>query len=148
VHCDCGPSQLDSGAPESLPNARDAMPDGGVLTIEAKNTVLDAGMPIRIPALRQASSCGYVSDSGSGISTENLARSSSHSSPPREPESTGLGLSMCTVLPIIAGPCKDLFGARPCTDGPALPAKISAAHETTGASQPRRASCRIGLILW
>ena len=74
-------------------NARDAMPDGGVLTIAARAAVLDAGNPAGLAAGRYVGVS--VSDTGEGMDAETLRRAT-------EPfystkgigKGTGLGLSM------------------------------------------------------
>lgn len=74
-------------------NARDAMPDGGTMTIDAREETLPAGSPTGLPAGRYV--CVSVRDSGVGMDAETLARAA-------EPffttkgtgKGTGLGLSM------------------------------------------------------
>ncbi|HEY0302810.1 MAG TPA: PAS domain S-box protein [Rhizomicrobium sp.] len=74
-------------------NARDAMPDGGAITIAARNQHVAAGHPTGLPAGDYV--CLSVSDKGEGMDAETLARAT-------EPffttkgvgKGTGLGLSM------------------------------------------------------
>ncbi len=77
-------------------NARDAMPDGGKLTIETSNQVLDAIYEEQNPVIEQGDYVQLaVSDNGNGISTEVLE----HIFEPffttkEEGKGTGLGMSM------------------------------------------------------
>jgi PAS domain S-box-containing protein len=90
------PGQLESAILNLCINARDAMPDGGMLNIEASNTELDAGYA-GVDELLQPGSYVLiaVSDTGCGIPPERIGRvfepffSTKHHS-----GGTGLGLSM------------------------------------------------------
>ena len=76
-------------------NARDAMPDGGKLTIEAANVYLDEeyAAPARM-CRRDNTSAIFVSDTGGGMTPEIVGKASTRSSPPRRSgKGTGLGLS-------------------------------------------------------
>ena len=56
-------------------NARDAMPNGGVLTLAAQNVVVDQAMTPTVPGGRPGPHvCLSVSDTGEGIAPENLER--------------------------------------------------------------------------
>ncbi len=87
--------QLESALLNLCINARDAMPDGGRITIETANKWLDerAGKERELPQGQYISIC--VTDTGSGMSAETIARAF-------EPffttkpigQGTGLGLSM------------------------------------------------------
>ena len=92
----CDPHQLESAILNLAINARDAMPDGGQLTIETCNAHLDNtyGMPSRNVRPGQYV-CICVSDTGTGMSSETIEKAF-------EPffttkpigQGTGLGLSM------------------------------------------------------
>ncbi len=84
-------------------NARDAMPDGGKLTIEGKNVIVDKGLASTTPDARPGSYvCVRVSDTGIGIAPENLNRIFEAFFTTKEiGKGTGLGLS--TVMEIVRG---------------------------------------------
>src|SRR6195952_1362329 len=91
----CDPNQLESALLNLAINARDAMPDGGKLTIASANTRID-DIDADTPALSSGDYvCIGVADTGVGMSAEVAAR-------PFDPffttkpigQGTGLGLSM------------------------------------------------------
>ncbi len=85
-------------------NARDAMPDGGTLTLEAES--LDGAVLAELPSSSGAppSSCVVlrVSDTGTGIAPEVLDRIFDPFFTTKEPES-GTGLGLFTVAGIVKG---------------------------------------------
>ena len=74
-------------------NARDAMPRGGQLTIEAQNALIDGDGPAELAPGRYVTIA--VSDSGVGMSRETLERACEPFFTTKEPgRGTGLGLAM------------------------------------------------------
>jgi CheY-like chemotaxis protein len=91
----CDPNQLESAILNLCINARDAMPDGGRLTIETANSWLDdANARIRdMQAGQYVAIC--VTDTGAGMSPQVIARAFDpfYTTKPTG-QGTGLGLSM------------------------------------------------------
>jgi PAS domain S-box-containing protein len=91
----CDPNQLESALLNLAINARDAMPDGGKLTITTANARLD-GVTADTPALSPGDYvCIDVTDSGVGMSAEVAARAFDPFFTTKPiGQGTGLGLSM------------------------------------------------------
>lgn len=89
------PSQLENALLNLCINARDAMPDGGRITVETANKWLDvtASLQYQMPQGQYLSLC--VSDTGTGMTPEVIARAFEpfFTTKPTG-EGTGLGLSM------------------------------------------------------
>jgi PAS domain S-box-containing protein len=91
----CDPNQLESALLNLAINARDAMPDGGKLTIATGNAQLD-GVNADTPALAPGDYvCIAVTDTGTGMSAEVAARAFDPFFTTKPiGQGTGLGLSM------------------------------------------------------
>ena len=93
--CRCDPNQLESAILNLCINARDAMPDGGRITIETANTWVDLnGAAERdMPPGQYVAVC--ISDNGCGMAPDVLARAFEpfYTTKPTG-KGTGLGLSM------------------------------------------------------
>ena len=92
----CDPHQLESAVLNLCINARDAMPDGGVLTIETSNAWLDEEYAAQQSEVQPGQYvCISVSDSGVGMGPDVLSRAFDpfFTTKPTG-QGTGLGLSM------------------------------------------------------
>jgi PAS domain S-box-containing protein len=91
----CDPNQLESALLNLAINARDAMPDGGKLTISTANARID-GVTADAPALSPGEYiCIDVTDTGTGMSAEVAARAFDPFFTTKPiGQGTGLGLSM------------------------------------------------------
>jgi len=99
------PLQFDVALLNLAMNARDAMPDGGVLRLEARNITIDAGDAGAGPALARGD---YVLvsmvDSGSGMTPEVMARALDPFFTTKPPgQGTGLGLPQAYAFATQAG---------------------------------------------
>ena len=92
----CDPNQLENAILNAAINSRDAMPEGGTLTIETANVVFADALDARRQGIEPGSYVSVsVSDTGEGMSSDTVARAF-------EPffttkplgQGTGLGLSM------------------------------------------------------
>ena len=78
------PSYLEQALLNMCINARDAMPQGGTLTLEATSSTLIAQPPeLPAPCAPGRYASISVQDTGAGIAPDTLPRVSSRSSPPR-----------------------------------------------------------------
>ena len=93
--CLCDPNQLESAILNLCINARDAMPDGGRITIETANTWVDQTTPREQDMPPGQYVAVSVSDSGCGMTPDVLARAFDpfYTTKPAG-KGTGLGLSM------------------------------------------------------
>jgi PAS domain S-box-containing protein len=91
----CDPNQLESALLNLAINARDAMPEGGRLTIATANARIDS-ISAAVPALSPGDYiCIAVSDTGTGMSPEVVARAFDPFFTTKPiGQGTGLGLSM------------------------------------------------------
>ncbi len=88
------PSQLESALLNLCVNARDAMPDGGRLTIETSNDTIDQHLARQIDMPEGQYICIRVSDAGSGMTQDVLARAFDPFFTTKDVDKgTGLGLS-------------------------------------------------------
>jgi CheY-like chemotaxis protein len=140
------PNQLEMALLNLAVNARDAMPDGGTLTICARTTVLPPGSKLTPGRYVLLS----VADTGIGMDAETLSRAvEPFYSTKGIGKGTGLGLSMIHGLAAQLGGWLDLASTpgvgtciemwMPAADGAAIPALEAA----TGEDQSRGA----GLVL-
>jgi PAS domain S-box-containing protein len=93
THCD--PSQLDNALLNLAINARDAMPEGGRLTLATANATLDAATAQRYDSPPGDYVCVSVADTGTGMPPDVVARAFDPFFTTKQiGEGTGLGLSM------------------------------------------------------
>jgi PAS domain S-box-containing protein len=91
------PGQLEAVVLNLAVNARDAMPAGGAITIEATPEKLEEGGPVALPAGRYVRLS--VRDTGEGMDPDTLARATEPFYTTKEVgKGTGLGLSMAHGL--------------------------------------------------
>jgi PAS domain S-box-containing protein len=91
----CDPNQLENALLNLAINARDAMPDGGTLTIEASNVTLNAKQASRLDCAPGDYVCVAISDTGVGMTPEVQARAFDPFFTTKPiGQGTGLGLSM------------------------------------------------------
>jgi CheY-like chemotaxis protein len=97
------PTQIHQALMNLCVNARDAMSDGGTLTLEAVNLTLDETFAAPIPDAKSgAYVCVSVTDTGAGIPSEHLDRIFDPFFTTKE-IGKGTGLGLPTVLGIVRG---------------------------------------------
>jgi PAS domain S-box-containing protein len=95
-NCQVDPSQLEVALLNVLLNARDAMPEGGTITLKTANVELDSSDGISFAGLPQGDYVSIsITDTGTGIPKEFLQRvMDPFFTTKEEGKGTGLGLSM------------------------------------------------------
>jgi CheY-like chemotaxis protein len=130
-------------------NARDAMPGGGVLTIETENTTLDqrADDAAAIPLPRGSYVRLTMRDSGVGMDADTLARAF-------EPFFTtkahgkGSGLGLATVYGIVKQSFGDIHATSVPNVGSAFSVLLPVAHSPVESPPPRSSYGQIEVPSW
>ena len=135
-------------------NARDAMPDGGLLTVSAENVVLDANYTrMNIEAKTGPHVCLSVADTGTGIAPHTLERIFEPFFTTKEVgRGTGLGLSTCLAIVKGHGGFITVYsemgmGSTFRTYLPALPAGAQEAGSRPEEAAPPRGSGELILVV-
>ena len=148
-HTEVDPGQLEAALVNLAVNARDAMPDGGKLTIETANTVLDKAYA---KANAEVAAGEYVmlsvTDTGTGMTRETLERAFEPFFTTKETtKGNGLGLSMVfgfvrqsgghakIYSELGEGTCVKIYLPRCLASGPATELTKDLPSEETGAER-------------
>jgi CheY-like chemotaxis protein len=110
------PGQIEQVLVNLAINARDAMVDGGVLTITTENVVIDDAFDSRHPSLSPGMYVRLtVSDTGVGMDEETRRRAFEPFFTTKKPgEGTGLGLATCYGIVVQHGGAIELTSAPGC----------------------------------
>ena len=96
-------TQIDQAIMNLCVNARDAMLEGGILTLAAENLTLDEAFAATLPQAKPgAYVCASVTDTGTGIASDDLDHIFDPFFTTKEP-GKGTGLGLATVLGIVHG---------------------------------------------
>ena len=97
------PTQIHQALMNLCVNARDAMPNGGKLSLEAKNLTVDGTLAAEVPDAKPGQYvCLSATDTGTGIAPEHLDRIFDPFFTTKE-LGKGTGLGLATVLGIVRG---------------------------------------------
>ncbi len=103
----CAPGQVDRVLLNLVLNARDAMPDGGTISIALERTVVEAGEPGAGPLPPGSYAVLTVADTGDGVPQELLGRIFERRFTTK-PEGRGSGLGLAVVGEVVSALGGDL----------------------------------------
>ena len=133
------PTQLHQSLLNLCVNARDAMPDGGILLLGARNVTVDMQFAAQMPAARPGHYvCVSVSDTGTGIEPEDLKKIFDPFFTTKE-IGKGTGLGLATVIGIVQGHDGFLRVESQPGNGSTFELYFPAAPETKASTRPDNA---------